>query len=336
MSSSASKSRQIWLPFLIFVAIIFTASWIFGGNEAVLSFLGNDQESILPDSGTSTAGPTGTPTASESRTENAPLSTPVEIDNPGSTSSILVTDPAAEFTPDAELLKNCTFTIHFWKVYSGAWNTNHIIFGERAYTKVQAIAIINIEDPSLATTRLMQQYITAYLNSIEGADPTEIERTMERALAWLVLHPPEVGLNQAESLAGEILADALEDFNNGVTGPGHCIHEPFTPTPGLTPTPLNYTPPVTATFTPAPFTPSGPDSSNPTKKPGGGPKPTDPPTNPPTNPPPPPATNTSKPPPPKPTPSPRPPPTQAPPPPTDPPPPPPPPPPTQPPPTTAP
>jgi hypothetical protein len=313
MKSSNSKTRQLWLPFLIFVAVIFTASWMFGGDEVVLSFLGNDQESISPDSGTSTAGPTGTPTASGSRTESAPLSTPLEIDNPSSTSSILVTDPAAEFTPEAEPVKNCTYTIHFWKVYSGAWNTNHISFGERAYTQVQAIAILNIDDPSLATTRLMQQYITAYLNSLKGADPTEIERTMEKALAWLILHPPEVGLSQAESLAGETLAAALEEFNTGVTGPGHCIHEPFTPTPGLTPTPLNYTPPVTATFTPAPFTPFATDSSLPTKKPGGGTKPTDPPTSPPpTNPPPPPPTDAPPPPTAKPTPSPRPPPTPAP------------------------
>jgi hypothetical protein len=322
MSSSANKSRQIWLPFLMIVAIIFTASWIFGGNEVVLRFLGNDQEAGIQGSSTSTASSSETPTASKPQTENTLLSTAVEIDSPASTSSMLVTDPAAEFTPGSEPLKNCTFTIHFWKVYSGAWEINHIVFGERAYTKVQAVAILNIEDPSLATTRLMQQYITTVLNTIKGADPTEIERTMERALEWLILHPPEVGLSQAETLAGEILADALQDFNNGVTGPGHCIHEPFTPTPGSTPTPLNYTPPATATFTPAPFTPSDTETSIPTKKPSGGTGPTAPPTNPPTNPPPPPPTNTSKPPTPKPTPSPRPPPTQPPPPPpTDPPPP---------------
>lgn len=310
MKSSANKSRQIWLPFLIIAAIIFTASWIFGGSEIVFSFFGNDQGLPIQESGTSTATPSGTPTLVTSRTKSPLLSTAVEIEN--SSTLALETDAAADFTPEPELIKNCTFTIHFWKVYSGAWETNHIIFGERAYTKVQAIAILNIEDPGLATTRLMQQYITALLNTLKGADPTEVERTMERALEWLVLHPPEIGLDQSESLEGEILADALQDFNNGVTGPGHCVHEPFTPTPGSTPTPLNYTPPATATYTPAPFTPFGTETSVPTTKPGGGTKPTDPPTIPPTNPPPPPPTNTAKPPTPKPTPSPRPPPTPAP------------------------
>lgn len=315
MGSSSKNSRQIWLPILILVAIIFTASWLFGGNEVVSSFLGDDQDLDVPAFSPLTAITTGTPTAGNQQTQSALLSTAVEIDNSSSTSASLTTDVAAEFTPDSEPIKNCTFTIHFWKVYSGAWETNHIIFGERAYTKVQAISILNIEDPSLATTRLMQQYITALLNTLKGADPTEIERTMERALEWLIVHPPEIGLSQSESLAGETLAGTLEDFNNGVTGPGHCEHEPFTPTPGATPTPLNWTPPATATFTPAPFTPSGSETPASTTKPGGGSKPTDPPTTQPTNPPPSQPTNTSKPPTPRPTP------TFAPPPPTDPPPP---------------
>ena len=296
MGYSAKNNRQIWLPILILVAIIFTASWIFGGSEVVSSFFGDDQDAGIPISGSSTVISTSTPTAGNQQTQIAQLSTAVEFDNSSSASASLTTDVAAEFTPDSESIKNCTFTIHFWKVYGGAWETNNIIFGERAYTKVQAISILNIEDPSLATTRLMQHYITALLNTLKGADPTEIERTMERALEWLITHPPEVGLNQSESLAGEILADSLEDYNNGEIGPGHCLHEPFTPTPGSTPTPLNYTPPVTATFTPAPFTPSGSETPASTTKPGGGTSPTDPPTSPPTNPPPPPPTDTSKPP----------------------------------------
>jgi len=305
----------MWLPFLIIVAIIFTASWFFGGNEVVSSLFGNDQDLDVPISSTFTVSPPGTPTAGNARTQAALPSTSVEIGSSPPDSSNLSTDTAAEFTPESEPTKNCTYTIHFWKVYSEAWETDRVIFGDRAYTRVQAVAILNIADPSLATTRLMQQYITAMLNTLKGADPTEIERTMERALQWLTDHPPEVGLSQTESLEAEILADTLEDFNNGITGPGHCTHEPFTPTPGATPTPLNYTPPATATYTAVPYTPSSVETSTPTKKPSGGSKQTDAPTNPPpTNPPPPKPTNTSEPPPPRPTP------TQAPPPPTDPPP----------------
>lgn len=303
MKSSANKNRQLWLPFLILVALIFTASWIFGGDEVVFSFFGVDQEPVILVPGTPTTAPTGTATAGIDPTQNTVSPTPADSDNPSPTPSSLPTDPAAEFTPDLGTNQNCTFTIHFWRAYPGAWETDRIIFGERAYTQVQALAILNIEDPGLATTRLMQQYITALLNTLKGADPTEIESTLETALEWLIVHPPEIGLSQSESLEGESLAEALEDFNNGVTGPGPCLNEPFTPTPGATPTPLNYTPPATATNTPAPFIPSSTETSAPTKKPGGGgSKPTDPPTSPPpTDPPPPPPTDAPPPPTPKPT-----------------------------------
>lgn len=296
MGPSAKNNRRRWLAILILVAIIFSAGWVFGGKEVVSSVLGIEPGLDDPVSSPSTAIPTGTPTLASRQTQGAILSTAQEIDNSSSAFVTLTPDAVAEIPPDSESVKNCTFTIHYWKVYDGSWETNHIIFGERAYTKVQAISILNIDDPSLVTTRLMQQYITALLNTLKGADPTEIERTMERALEWLTIHPPEIGLSQSESLAGENLAAVLEDFNNGELGPGHCIHEPFTPTPGATPTPLNYTPPVTATYTSPPFTPLVTESPAPTKKPGGGSKPTDPPTSPPpTDPPPPPPPPTPKP-----------------------------------------
>jgi hypothetical protein len=179
-------------------------------------------------------------------------------------------------------------------VYTEAWRIETIDLGSLSYSKEQAIAILNIENPNIAATRLLQQYIIALLNNLNGADPTRIERTMEQVSEWLILHPPEIHLTQAESFVGERFADKLQDFNNGVTGPGRCLDEPFTPTPGVTPTLLNYT---TATFTPAPISTIIFPTATPTKKPGGDrPKPTNPPTSQPTKPPPPPI-NTPKPPP---------------------------------------
>jgi hypothetical protein len=183
-------------------------------------------------------------------------------------------------------------------VYTEVWRIESIDLDSRSYSKEQAIAILKLEDPNLVTTRLLQQYIIALLNTMKGADPSGIERTIERVKDWLILHPPEIRVTQAESLEGEILADELQDFNDGVTGPGRCIEEPFTPTPGATPTPLNYTPPATATNTPGPIGTIFFPTETPTKKPGGGkPKPTNtpPPPQPTNTPPPPPPSNTPKP-----------------------------------------
>jgi hypothetical protein len=305
MRFQPNKTRQLWLPIFISLIIVFTVSWFSGGNKIFNRFLGNDQDLVLHDISTSTTLPTDTPTQIKSRMDGALNATAINIRADFSTTSIIATDLAAEYTPESTPTTNCTFTIHFWKAYPGAWEIENITFGNRSYTKIQAIALLNIDDPNLATTRLMQQYIIALLNTLNGADPSGIERTLDRVLDWLVLHPPEIGLTQAESLEGEILADELLEFNTGVTGPGHCINEPFTPTPGATPTPYNYTPPVAAPNTSAPISNISISTPTATKKSGSKPKPTKPPSN--TLPPPP--TNTTIPATPKPTPSPRPPPT---------------------------
>ncbi len=320
MRFQANKARQYWFIFFIIIAGVFAVSWYFGSDRILNSLLGNDQNFVSEDSTLATNIFTNTPTLKT--TANAGVLDPnvTQIGSSTSSTTNLGTDSISAFTPEATITTNCTFTIHFWKIYSDAWEVDHIAFGDRAYTKVQAIAILNIEDPNLATTRLMQQYIAALLNITKGADPTEIERTMARALDWLILHPPEVGLSQAESQEADIFAEDLEDYNNGVTGPGHCTNEPSTPTPGITPTPLNYTPPATATRTPVPTSDVPLPTPTATKKPsggdGGGTKPTNPPPTepppteppptepPPTQPPPPPPT---EPPPPRPTPSPAPP-----------------------------
>jgi hypothetical protein len=306
MRSQVDKAKQYWFIFFIIIAVIFAVSWYFGSDKILNSLLGNEQDLILEDV-TPAGKPTDTPTPEGTSIEGVINPSTTQAGSATQAHLNLATDSASAFTPETTITTDCTYTIHFWKVYPGAWEIDRITFGERAYTTVQAIAILNIDDPSLATTRLMQQYITALLNISKGADPIEVERTMTRALNWLTLHPPEIGLTQAESLEADILARELENYNNGITGPGHCLNEPFTPTPGITPTPLNYTPPATATRTPGPTSNVPLLTPTATKKPSGGggekPKPTSPPPTapPPTEPPPPPPTK------PRPTPSPAPP-----------------------------
>ena len=157
----------------------------------------------------------------------------------------------------------------------------NIVIGDLAYTKAEAIAILKIVDPD-PTTRLIQQFFAALLNSLKGADSSAIERTMVLASDWLTRHPPGVNLSQEEQLEVESLADELVAYNSGDTGPGHCSDEPFTPTPVASATPT-----VTITPTSPPVSTSGSSipTNTPTKSSGGGnkPKPTQPP---PTDPPP--------------------------------------------------
>ena len=260
MRSQANKTRQLWLPLLIIIGMVMAVSWIIAGDVILNNLRGNDQGVAIQNPGTSTPSPSNTISPSATRTKAAFTSAAILIDTPTPTPPASATRTEAIFTQESTLTPNCTYTIHFWRVYSEVWLIESIDLDSRSYSKEQAIAILNIEDPNLATTRLLQQYIIALLNTLKGADPSGIERTIERASEWLILHPPEIQLTQAESLEGERLADELQDFNDGVTGPGRCIEEPFTPTPGATPTPLNYTPPTpqetSSTLTPEETSPT--------------------------------------------------------------------------------
>jgi hypothetical protein len=300
MSTQANKTRQLWLPLLIIIGMVLVISWIIVSDENLNNLRGNDQAFANQNQGGSTQTPTNSPVPSATGTKTAFFA--ILIEDSTSTPSPVMTEVIPTFTSEPAETLNCTYTIHYWRVYTDAWGINSFDFDSRSYSKEQAIAILDLEDPSLITTRLLQQYFIALLNTTNGADPSGIDRTLEQVNEWLIQHPPEAGLTQVESLEGETFTGALMDYNDGVTGPGRCLDEPLTPTPGATPTPFNYTPPTPPTPSPTATNPPAPlgtiilPTATPTqnKKPGGGgskPKPTNPPaTSEPTNPPPPPDT----------------------------------------------
>jgi hypothetical protein len=291
-----NRIKQLWFPIAILAIILVTVGWILAMVINPSNVQSSEQIFIPTDPPISTIVRTEVPTSTQK-----PSSTPTTLVTSTPTAEVAETIP----TSTSELAEklNCTYTIHYWRAYTDAWGIDGFEFDNRSYSKEQAMAILNLEDPNLVTTRLLQQYFIAFLNTSNGADPSGIDRTLEQVKEWLIQHPPEAGLTQAESLEGETFAGALQDYNDGVTGPGSCPDEPLTPTPGATPTPFNYTPPATATNTSAPagtivYIPT----PTPTKKSGDGgskPKPTNPPpTSEPTDPPPPPPPPTEEPPPP--------------------------------------
>jgi outer membrane biosynthesis protein TonB len=162
----------------------------------------------------------------------------------------------------------------------------NIVIGNLSFSKAEAIVILDIEFPN-PTTRMVQQFFAALLNTLKGADPADIDQTMVTVGEWLIIHPPGIDLTEAEIIEVDAMAEVLEAHNTGITGPGHCADEPFTPTPEATPTST-----TTNTSTPAPVRTVRPRTPTPTKD-RDKPKPTQPPaTSPPTQPPP---TNTPQP-----------------------------------------
>jgi hypothetical protein len=133
-----------------------------------------------------------------------------------------------------------------------AWVIENIVLGNRSYNIVEAVAILDSEDPS-PIERLMAAFFSTLLNTLNGADSTEIDPAVVEARDWMILRPHGIDLSEAEILQIENLTNQLKDYNNGLTGPGLCEDDPTAPTPGMTSTTVSPEE-ITATAIPEPTT----------------------------------------------------------------------------------
>jgi hypothetical protein len=142
---------------------------------------------------------------------------------------------------------NCTFSQGFWKTHGESWPVASLTLGGKTYTKTEAIAILNTPPRGDATYILIHQLIAATLNVANGADPSAAP--LADANAWLTANPLGSNPKGAARNTGTALADTLDNYNNGVIGPGHCGDQAPTPTPTGAPT---ATPTAVATPTATP------------------------------------------------------------------------------------
>jgi len=261
MSFYSDKVRKYWFPFIILMIIVVAVGWILAGVIYPSNVQGNDLEL-----------PTAVP----------PTPTEVPTSTPTSSPTAVVTSTATTNAATATPTYNCTYSAYYWYTNSDAWLIENLLLGNLSYTKIEAIEIMALEEPT-PTERLMGQFFTALLNTLKGAESGEIDAVIIKARDWLILRPHGVDLSQAEILEIESYTEQLAAYNSGLIGPGQCPDEPLTPTPAATATTT-----ATATYTPGPDLPFF--TATPTKRSGGGkPRPTN------TQAPPPPPTNTPKP-----------------------------------------
>lgn len=166
-----------------------------------------------------------------------------------------VLNPATS-TPFSQ--QNCTHSAFYWADHLDYW-PDHFLRGNLEYYKDEAIKIYQATSVD-AYVRLFIQFNTAYLNSLYGADPSEIQDSYLEASSWL--DQGTFGEPLLEPVRGRAtwLAKALENFNNGITGPGECPEdaslEPYPSSslfvPAFTITPSTGTPTLTLTPTPTP------------------------------------------------------------------------------------
>lgn len=135
-------------------------------------------------------------------------------------------------TPPGE---SCTYTQGYWNnhgpVPSGnneyTWpeppRTAGLMLGTVPYTPAQLQSILNQPVQGNGLVSLARQLIAAKLNVANGADPTDIAQAIADAdlLIGARVVPP-VGNGSLPTATTSALNDALTDYNEGKTGPGHC------------------------------------------------------------------------------------------------------------------
>ncbi|WP_169952371.1 hypothetical protein [Microbispora sp. H11081] len=127
----------------------------------------------------------------------------------------------------------CTLTIGYWKnhpkavapllpVWLGAQNGQ---FSHAVTTTSDAVAILNFNGAaSNGINKLRGQLLAAKLGIADGADGSAVADVIAEADAFLAAHAPSSwnSLSKADKNNVNRLAGTLDDYNNGIIGPGHC------------------------------------------------------------------------------------------------------------------
>ncbi|MEP7027484.1 MAG: hypothetical protein ABI960_02705 [Candidatus Eisenbacteria bacterium] len=123
--------------------------------------------------------------------------------------------------------QNCTYTQGYWKNHAGAWPVLSLTLGTVTYNQAQLLSILNEPSGGNGLIILAHQLIAAKLNLANGASPSFISPTIAAADAQIgSLVIPPVGAGSLPSSTTSANSHTLDDWNNGITGPGHCGSTP--------------------------------------------------------------------------------------------------------------
>lgn len=127
---------------------------------------------------------------------------------------------------------NCTYTQGYWKNHASLWPVLTLTLGTAApYSQAELLAIFGQPVQGNGLISLAHQLIAAKLNIANGADPTAAAAAIAAADALIgALVVPPIGGGFLAPGVTSSLTQTLDDYNNGVIGPGHCGSVPVAPT----------------------------------------------------------------------------------------------------------
>jgi len=128
--------------------------------------------------------------------------------------------------------QDCTFTIGYWMNHPEAWPTSctPMQLGSNFYSAADLMTILNTQPQGNGAISLAHQLIAAKLNICQGANPTAASACINAADALISgcgadKLPPFGGCNLAPG-STSTLTQCLDNYNQGLTGPGHCQETP--------------------------------------------------------------------------------------------------------------
>jgi len=128
--------------------------------------------------------------------------------------------------------QNCTFTIGFWKNHPELWPAGcfPMLLGANAYTAADVMLILNQSAAGNGAISLAHQLIAAKLNICQGADPTAAVSCIATADAMIATcgadKLPPLGTCSLTPGSTSATTQCLDNYNSGLTGPGHCVSTP--------------------------------------------------------------------------------------------------------------
>lgn len=145
----------------------------------------------------------------------------------------------SDFTPNLQCStlpcepprNNCTYTQGYWKTHgpiptgnnTNVWPVTSLTIGTVAYTDLQLQAIFDAPAQGNGLIALAHQLIAAKLNMANGADGSAVAATIAAADALIgALIVPPVGAGSLPASTTSSLTGTLDNYNNGLIGPGHC------------------------------------------------------------------------------------------------------------------
>lgn len=128
----------------------------------------------------------------------------------------------------------CTLTIGYWKTHAGftGRNPNRVsqylpisLGSTTVNTATEAVNILSFQgQASNGINKLMAQLLGAKLNIANGADGSAVADTIAAADAFLTTYHPSDWSTLTKAQQKQVLQwmTTLDNYNNGLIGPGHC------------------------------------------------------------------------------------------------------------------